>query len=67
MEQFIKYLTALFNVSYLVKYYPLYFRTLITIALRKDGKLATKLKGYRPIALLNIIRKVIERIIAKRM
>lgn len=60
-------LTRLFNASLTVSYYPRAFRTSITIALRKLGKDPLSLKGYRPIALLNTIGKVIESIIVQRI
>ena len=61
-------LTRLFNQCLIVGYCPIYFQRLITIALRKPKKGDFKdPKIYRLIALLNIVGKVMDKVLAKRM
>lgn len=50
-----------------IGYYLRAFRTSITVVLRKLGKDPLSLKGYRLIALLNTIGKVIESVIVQRI
>lgn len=64
---FYKLLTKLFNASMQIGYYLRAFRTSITVVLRKLGKDPLSLKGYRLIALLNTIGKVIESVIVQRI
>ena len=61
-------LTRLFNHCLITGYCPAYFRRLITVALRKLKKGDFKdPKMYRPIALLNIVGKVMDKVLAKQM
>ncbi len=61
-------LTALFNSSLSLGYYPDYFRDSIIVVRKKPGpKDLTAVKSYRPIALLNTLGKVMEAIIAERL
>ncbi len=49
-------------------YHPAEFRKATTVLLKKPGKADyTDLGSYRPIALLNILGKVLESIVAKRV
>jgi hypothetical protein len=61
-------LTTLFNKSINMKYYLAKFKKSITIALRKPGKNDySQPKSYQPIALINIIRKILDTVLAKRI
>lgn len=60
----------IFNASLNTGYYPKRFRESTTVALKKPGKKLgeySEVSGYRPIALLNTIGKVMEAVIATRM
>ncbi|GMG22098.1 unnamed protein product [Ambrosiozyma monospora] len=48
-------------------YHPFQWRHTITIAIRKKGRRGTRAKDYRPIAIINIISKLYEGIVNKRM
>ncbi|GMG20761.1 unnamed protein product [Ambrosiozyma monospora] len=48
-------------------YHPLQWRHTTTIAIRKKGRSGTRAKDYRPIAIINIISKLYEGIVNKRM
>jgi hypothetical protein len=62
------HLWRIFNYSLSLGHCPAHFRKFITIALRKPGKdNYTILKSYQFIALLNIIKKIMNVIVAKRM
>ena len=61
-------LACLFHACLQLSHYPKAFKRSTTIVLRKPQKdTYTKAKSYRPIALLNTMGKVLERIVAKRM
>jgi len=61
-------LTRLFNYCLITGYCPVHFRRSITVVLRKLKKGDFKdPKMYRPIALLNIVGKVIDKVLVKRM
>lgn len=62
-------LTLLFQACIEHVYYPHAFRTAHTLALKKVSKNKdfTISKGYCPIALLNILGKVLESMMAKKM
>jgi hypothetical protein len=63
-------LAQIAQASLRTAYFPHRFRTARVIALRKPGKTAKQLQtasGWRPIALLSTIGKVIEAIIAERI
>ena len=68
IDLILPYLSIIFNACLSTGYCPTHFRSSITIVLRKPGKPDyTIAKAYRPIALLNTIRKALEFIIAKRI
>lgn len=61
-------LTPLFNACITFGYCPKHFRMAETVALRKPGKEDyTQVKSYRPVALLNTLGKILEKIIARRL
>lgn len=61
-------LTRLFNACLSFGYCPDHFRVAETVALRKPGKEDyTQVKSYRPVALLNTLGKVLEKMIARRL
>jgi hypothetical protein len=61
-------LTTLFNKSIDMKYCPAKFKKSITVALQKPGKdNYSQPKSYRPIALINTIKKILDTILAKRI
>ena len=61
-------LTPLFNACITLGYCPEHFRAAETVALRKPGKEDyTQAKSYRPVALLNTLGKVLEKLIARRL
>jgi ribonuclease HI len=61
-------LHKLFNAYLDQGYYPKHFKKSTTIALRKPGKDDyTDPKSYRPIALLNTIGKILDKIVARRI
>lgn len=63
-----KSLAQLFTACLEVGYHPPCFKESITVVLRKPQKPAyTTPKAYRPIALLNTIGKLLEKIVANRM
>ena len=56
------------NACLQLSYCPTHFQDTITIVLRKPGKDDyTQPKAYRPIALLNTLRKALEAIVANRL
>ena len=62
------HLTRIFNCSIDMADCPAHFRCSTTVVLRKPGKdKYTVAKAYRPIALLNIIGKVMDAVIARRL
>ena len=64
----VPHLTRIFEWSIKLGYCPEHFRKSTTIVLRKPGKdNYTVPKSYRPIALLNTIGKLMDRIVAKRL
>ncbi len=61
-------LHQIFNVSRNFSYFPLLFRTSITITMQKPHKDDYSItKAYRPIALLDTIGKALESVLAKRI
>ncbi|ODM23022.1 hypothetical protein SI65_00611 [Aspergillus cristatus] len=65
---FLDHLTNLFNTCLQLGYCPEHFRKSTTVVLRKPGKPDyADPKAYRPIALLNTIRKALEAVIASRI
>lgn len=61
------YLTMLINACLLIGYFPEAWKTATTIFLPKPGKDHRDPANYRPISLLNILGKVFEKIIARRL
>jgi hypothetical protein len=61
------YLELIFNACFKLRIHPDHFKNTITIVLRKPGKDPRFPNSYRPIALLNTIAKVYERLIANRL
>ena len=61
-------LTRLFNACLSFGYCPEHFKVAETVALRKPGKEDyTQVKSYRPVALLNTLGKVLEKMVARRL
>ena len=61
-------LTDLFNTCIALRACPEHFKVAETVALRKPGKDDyTEAKSYRPVALLNTLGKVLEKVIARRL
>jgi len=61
------YITMLFNACLLIGYFPTAWKTATTIFLPKPGKDHRNPANYRPISLLNILGKVLEKIVARRL
>jgi len=61
------YITMLINACLLVGYFPTAWKTATTIFLPKPGKDHRDPANHRPISLLNILGKVLEKIIARRL
>jgi ribonuclease HI/exonuclease III len=61
-------LTQLYRECLLIGYCPSQFKQSITVVIRKPGKADyTTPKSYRPIALLNTIGKILDKVLAKRI
>ena len=60
-------ITRLFNASLATGYYPKCFKQANIFLIHKPGKPATNPTSYRPIAIINLIAKILEKIIAKRL
>lgn len=61
-------LATLFTACIQKKYHPVAFKESTTVVIRKPQQASYNVpKSYRPIALLNTIRKVLEKIIARRI
>lgn len=63
----LKHLTLFFNHIWTKNDFPTQWRLAHIIPLRKPGKDATKPTNYRPISLTNVLCKIMERIIVKRL
>lgn len=61
------FVTQLFRACLQLGYHPACFKVAEVIFLSKSGRDPTTTKGWRPIALLSCLGKVLERILAKRM
>lgn len=66
-ETFMKLLLILFNACILFGYHPMDFKHSVTIVLKKGSGPFWKASRYRPIALLSIIGKLLERLVALRL
>lgn len=69
-EKLSELITPLFQACIAQAYYPKAFKTANTITMKKLGKKDTDYatpKGYRPIALLNTLDKVMESIMGKKI
>lgn len=64
---YLKVYTVLFNACARLSYHPKAFKVAETVVLRKPNKLAGDVGAYRPIALLDVLGKAMERLISKRM
>ena len=60
------YLTHAFNKLLALSHHPDSFKKMLIAAILKAGKAANLPKSYRPIAILNCIAKVFERVVANR-
>lgn len=60
-------LVSIYNNCLKSGYFPVHFKTAITIMIPKPGKPKTDPNNYRPIALLNISGKIFEKILAYRI
>lgn len=60
-------LTALINGALLLKHFPTYWKVAEVIMIQKPGKPPNEISSYRPISLLPILSKLLEKIILKRM
>lgn len=50
-----------------LSYHPEAFKEAVTVMIRKKSKLSSSAEGYRPIALLSAIAKILERLFADRL
>ncbi|CAL4204942.1 unnamed protein product, partial [Meganyctiphanes norvegica] len=66
-ENIIEYILVIFNASLASGYFPKKFKSAILKLLPKDGKDITLPQNYRPIALLDNIGKIFEKIINSRL
>ncbi|QRV80136.1 Reverse transcriptase from transposon X-element protein [Ceratobasidium sp. AG-Ba] len=61
-------LVPLYRATFALKYYPQAWRESVTVVLRKPGKPDySKPKAYRPIALLNVISKLLSACVAEEL
>ena len=60
-------LTQIFNASLAIGYFPKQWKTSIMIFIPKGNKSPMQHSNYRPISLLNVLGKVFEKIINKRL
>ena len=67
LENIIVYITNIFNASLASGYFPKQFKSAILKLIPKEGKDATIPQNYRPIALLDNIGKMFEKIINSRL
>ncbi len=63
----LKHLTLFFNHIWTKNDFPTQWRLAHIIPLRKPGKDATRPESYRPISLTNVLCKILERTVVKRM
>ena len=69
MPEISDYLVHIFNYSLSIGYYPLHFKKSVIVILRKPGgaRNYTSSKNYRPISLLNTLRKIMEAVLATKI
>lgn len=60
-------LTHLFNAAIRLRYVPAEWKVAEVITILKPGKPECQVTSYRPISLLNVVSKVFEKIISKRL
>lgn len=60
-------LTYLINSSFALKYVPSYWKVAEVIMINKPGKPAHEISSYRPISLLPILSKILERLLLQRL
>lgn len=63
----IKYITQLFNAIMRLEYFPMQWKVAEIILIPKPGKSANDVASYRPISLLPILSKLLEKMILKRL
>ena len=66
-DNIIEYIANIFNACLASGYFPKKFKSAILILIPKEGKDATVPENYRPIALLDNIGKIFEKIINSRL
>jgi hypothetical protein len=62
-----KNLLQLYNAILRLEYWPMEFKTARVIMIRKPGKRPTDVTSYRPISLLQIISKILEKLLLCRL
>ena len=67
LKLLLPHLHRIFNACMTNEYYSDHFRTSVTVILSKSDKNHSILKDYRSIVLLNIIEKIMEFILARRI
>ena len=60
-------LTYIINACLMLSYFPVQWKSAITIPIRKPGKPSSSTESYRPISLLPTLSKILERIIRFRI
>lgn len=60
-------LTKIMNAIFRLKHIPIYWKTAEVIMVNKPGKPAHDVSSYRPISLLPILSKLLEKLLAKRL
>ena len=64
----VRMLTIIFNTTLILRYFPIHWKAAQVIMLLKSGKnLYTHTVSYRPIWLLSIFSKLLEKIILNRL
>ena len=67
LAQLLPILQRIFQQCVSIGYHPAQFRKARTIMLQKAGKDSSTPKGWRPIALLSCISKILEAIVAQKI
>lgn len=69
MPEISNHLEQIFNNSFSISYYSVYFKESIIIIfhIEKNNRNFTNLKNYRPISLFNIVEKIMEIVLAVRI